>query len=87
MLDDWRKDQINIDYEIFELPKGIQQKLLNLHQKFEMFFGAYDFIVDPKGEYYFLEVNPAGQWLWLEEILNLSISESIAEALIDNTKN
>ena len=84
---DWRKDQINIDYEIFELPKGIQQKLLNLHQKFEIFFGAYDFIVDPNGEYYFLEVNPAGQWLWLEEILNLSISESIAEALIDNTKN
>jgi len=84
---DWRKDQINVDYEVFELPKGIKRKLINLHQKFEMFFGAYDFIVDPKGEYYFLEVNPAGQWLWLEEILNLSISESIAEALIDNTKN
>lgn len=84
---DWRKDQINIDYEIFELPKSIEQKLLNLHQKFELFFGAYDFIVDPQGAYYFLEVNPAGQWLWLEENLDLSISESIAEALIDNTKN
>ncbi|MDG2152987.1 MAG: hypothetical protein P8K10_03535 [Crocinitomicaceae bacterium] len=80
---DWRKDQINVDYEIFDLPKRIEQKLLHLHQKFEMFFGAYDFIVDPKGEYYFLEVNPAGQWLWMEEVLNLNISECIAEALVN----
>lgn len=79
---DWRKDQINVDYEIFDLPDKIEQKLLRLHQKFEMFFGAYDFIVDPQGEYYFLEVNPAGQWLWMEEALNLNISECIAEALI-----
>ena len=44
--------------------------------------GAYDFIVNPKGEYFFLEVNPAGQWLWMEEKLNLNISKSIAEALM-----
>jgi glutathione synthase/RimK-type ligase-like ATP-grasp enzyme len=80
---DWRKDQINVDYEIFDLPDKIEQKLLHLHQKFEVFFGAYDFIVDPQGEYYFLEVNPAGQWLWMEEALNLNISECIAEALIN----
>jgi D-alanine-D-alanine ligase-like ATP-grasp enzyme len=65
------------------LPKGIERKLINLHQKFEIFFGAYDFIVDPKGEYFFLEVNPSGQWLWMEEKLNLTISESVAEALMN----
>ncbi|MBT5438125.1 MAG: hypothetical protein HOK92_02875 [Flavobacteriales bacterium] len=80
---DWRKDQINVDYDVFELPKGIERKLINLHQKFEIFFGAYDFIVDPKGEYFFLEVNPSGQWLWMEEKLNLTISESVAEALMN----
>ena len=82
---DWRKDQINVDYEIFDLPVRIEQKLLNLHKRFEIFFGAYDFIVDPQGEYYFLEVNPAGQWLWMEEIVNLNISESIVEALMNKT--
>ena len=31
---------------------------------------------------FLLEVNPAGQWLWMEEKLNLNISRSIAEALM-----
>ena len=30
-------------------------------------FGAFDFIVTPEGEHVFLEVNPAGQFLWVEE--------------------
>ncbi len=79
---DWRKDQLNIEYELFELPKEIEKKLLKLHKEFKIFYGAYDFIVDLKGEYIFLEVNPAGQWLWMEEKLNLNISKSIAEALM-----
>jgi hypothetical protein len=29
----------------------------------------------------FLEVNPTGQWLWLEQKLGLPISERIASAL------
>lgn len=82
---DWRKDQINIEYEEFELPQEIEKKLLKVHKDFNIFYGAYDFIVDPTGGYHFLEVNPAGQWLWIEEKLNLNISESIAEALVNKT--
>jgi len=82
---DWRKDQINIEYEEFELPQEIEKKLLKVHKDFNIFYGAYDFIVDPNGDYHFLEVNPAGQWLWIEEKLNLNISESIAEALVNKT--
>ena len=29
-------------------------------------FGCFDFIVTPDGEYVFLEVNEAGQFLWIE---------------------
>jgi hypothetical protein len=30
-------------------------------------FGCFDFIVTPAGEHVFLEVNPMGQFLWIEE--------------------
>ena len=30
-------------------------------------FGGFDFIVTPGGEHVFLEVNPEGQFLWIEE--------------------
>jgi glutathione synthase/RimK-type ligase-like ATP-grasp enzyme len=78
---DWRKDQLHVEYELFELPKKIVSKLLKLHRAFGLFYGAYDFIVDRSGYYHFLEVNPAGQWLWMEEILHLNISEQLAKAL------
>ena len=64
-----------------ELPDEIQLKLLKLHAALGLTFGAYDLIVTPNREYVFLEVNPAGQWLWLEDVTNLQISKSLANIL------
>jgi hypothetical protein len=33
--------------------------------------------------YHFLEVNPAGEWGWLERDLDLPIADAIARALVD----
>jgi glutathione synthase/RimK-type ligase-like ATP-grasp enzyme len=44
-------------------------------------FAAIDMIQSEDGEYVFLEVNPSGQWLWLDEMLNFGISEAIAKWL------
>lgn len=44
-------------------------------------FGAFDFIVDKDGSWIFLEINPNGQWLWLENKLDLNISSSILKVL------
>jgi glutathione synthase/RimK-type ligase-like ATP-grasp enzyme len=44
-------------------------------------FGALDLIRTPDGRYVFLEVNPNGQWLWLEDRLDFPISRRIADWL------
>ena len=44
-------------------------------------FGCFDFIVTPSGDYVFLECNPNGQWLWVEDATGLKISEAIADFL------
>ncbi|MNJ78669.1 hypothetical protein D3C77_764810 [compost metagenome] len=43
-------------------------------------FGAFDFIKSGD-DFYFLEVNPNGQWLWLEVNLGISNSSSIIQLL------
>jgi glutathione synthase/RimK-type ligase-like ATP-grasp enzyme len=44
-------------------------------------FGALDLIVAPDDEHWFLEVNPNGQWGWIEDATGLPIAASIADAL------
>jgi glutathione synthase/RimK-type ligase-like ATP-grasp enzyme len=44
-------------------------------------FGAIDLVQKPDGEFVFLEVNPSGQWLWLDRILDLRISDAVADWL------
>jgi glutathione synthase/RimK-type ligase-like ATP-grasp enzyme len=79
---DWRTDQLGLTYHVEDLPQAIEEKLLAFHQTLGLVYGAYDFIVTPDEQYVFLEVNPVGQWLWLEEIAGVPISESIASCLL-----
>ncbi|MFM9445264.1 MvdC/MvdD family ATP grasp protein [Streptomyces acidiscabies] len=44
-------------------------------------YGAADFIVDPSGAWWFLEVNPCGQWDWIQGATGLPIAAAIADEL------
>jgi glutathione synthase/RimK-type ligase-like ATP-grasp enzyme len=44
-------------------------------------FGAIDMIVTPEGRYVFLEINPNGQWRWIEDASGLPISDALCDAL------
>lgn len=79
---DWRREQMNTSlYSIVDLNSKLRRKLLRLHRNLGLVYGAYDFIVDKKGELVFLEVNPSGQWLWLEQATGISISAAVASLL------
>lgn len=79
---DWRREQLDLKYETIILEKAFEKKLLAFHQAMGLVYGAYDFIVEEDGTYTFLEVNPLGQWLWLETILKLDISGAVAILLM-----
>jgi biotin carboxylase len=44
-------------------------------------YGAIDMRRTPDGEYYFLEVNPAGQWHFVEHRTGLQITKAMAGLL------
>ena len=45
-------------------------------------FGAIDLIRTPDDNYLFLEVNPNGQWLWLDDALDCGISDAVVGWLL-----
>jgi hypothetical protein len=67
--------------EICTLPNALNEKILNLMTHFNLQFAAFDFAVDRNGEYWFIEVNSEGNWLWMESGLKLNISQKIAQYL------
>ena len=45
-------------------------------------FGAVDLIRTPAGEHVFLEVNPVGEFFWLERYAGLPVSDALADILL-----
>lgn len=64
---DWRSlDETALKYEAFTLPPAIRDRCIRTVQAFDLRFGALDIIETPSSEFVFLEINPNGQWAWLE---------------------
>lgn len=79
---DWRQGlDYNMPHSIHELPNRIKTFCVNFLERLNLKFGCFDFIVTPNGDYVFLECNPNGQWLWIEQETGLEISKCIAETL------
>jgi ATP-grasp ribosomal peptide maturase len=82
---DWRTDYANLTYEVITSPADISAGMAAYLKTLGLHFGAFDFVVTPSGEWVFLECNPAGQWLWLQEEAGLPIGASLAELLATGT--
>lgn len=81
-MTDWRRyDVKNTPHTAICPPESVATAVVLLMSKLDLRFGAIDFMVDKSGVWWFLEVNTAGQWLWIEDLSGLKISDSIALAL------
>ncbi len=67
-----------------ELPKRVVDQIHNLMEVLGLQYGAIDMKLTDSGEYLFLEVNPAGQWLFVERLTGLPITAAMADLLIEH---
>ena len=44
-------------------------------------FGAIDLVLDEQGALQFLEINPNGEWMWIEDLVGYPIADRIASFL------
>ncbi|MEO4005046.1 grasp-with-spasm system ATP-grasp peptide maturase [Flavobacterium sp. CAU 1735] len=66
------------------LPKTLERKLHKLMIQMGLNCGSFDIIVTPQNQYYFLEVNPIGQFQWVSLNCNYYIEKLIAKRLTKN---
>jgi glutathione synthase/RimK-type ligase-like ATP-grasp enzyme len=81
---DWRISQLNgneLEHERYDLPEDVKQKCLALVNSFKLNYSAMDLIKASNGEYYFLELNPNGQWAWIEQLTEYPIRDAIIDLL------
>lgn len=80
---DWRSyDPRSTPHRVHSLPAELATRCLRLVGQLGLGYGAIDLIVTPDGRYVFLELNPTGQYLWLEEATGLPISEALCDLLL-----
>jgi hypothetical protein len=79
---DWRRAPDEIKTGPFDLPPAIADLCLRLMARLGIVFGCFDFIVTPEGDYVFLEVNEAGQFLFLEQETRLPLLDRFSEFLL-----
>jgi ATP-GRASP peptide maturase of grasp-with-spasm system len=70
----------------FNLPVEYQKKMLALSKKLHLDSGSIDVVVDNDDNWYFLEVNPIGQFGMISSPCNYNIEQYIANKLIKNAK-
>lgn len=78
-----RYDFENVKYEKIEIPEKVSLFCSKILTHYGLHFGAFDFIKSKNGEYVFLELNPNGQWLWLEEQSGYNLTKEVADNLIE----
>lgn len=79
---DWRIANSHYSWSAYELPEDICRNLTAMMREMGLCLGAIDMIRGKDGNYYFLEVNPQGEWGMLQKELNFPIAETIADYLI-----
>lgn len=67
----------------YNLPFNIKEKIVNLMNLLNLNTGSIDLVKTIKGEYFFLEINPSGQYESLSFNCNFELNKKIAEWLMN----
>ncbi len=83
-IHDWRRgDMTRLNHLPHRLSSEMVSMCINLVNILGLAFGAIDFILTPEDEYVFLEINPNGQWAWIQQLRpEIPLRETLADLLI-----
>lgn len=77
---DWRTAKTDVFFTLCNLPKDVENLCRQYVTVANLSFGAID-LVESNGEFYFLEINPNGEWGWLERPHGIPISAALCDLL------
>ena len=80
-ITDWRPVNEELKYSVHQLPAEVEERLLRLVRELGLVTAAIDLVVTPEGDHVFLELNPSGQWAWLETETGLPMTDALVRCL------
>jgi ATP-grasp ribosomal peptide maturase len=78
---DWRVDYDAASYALAEPPAGVVSGVRELMRVLDLRYAALDFVVGPDGRWTFLEINAGGQYGWIEDKIDVPLTEQLADLL------
>lgn len=81
-LDIRRNNMDGVSYRKVELPRGIKNLLALLIKSYHLRFAAIDMARTDKDEWIFFEINPNGQWAWMDILGASNFHERFIEKLL-----
>lgn len=75
-----RNNMVDVIHSQIELPSQIASSIWALMKKYSLRFAAIDMVVSMAGEWLFLEINPNGQWAWIDQVADTNIAASFVKA-------
>ncbi|MCR4418642.1 MAG: hypothetical protein QHH27_01745 [Clostridia bacterium] len=85
---DWRASEgSHLIHQPWVLPGEVQNKCRALVETMDLAFGAIDLVLDPNGRYFFLEINPNGQWAWLEKQCGFPLTSTLVDLLVTKDRS
>lgn len=80
---DWRVwdvcEKFDLKHKQIKLPEDIENSCIAINKHFHLGFSAIDMVLSKSGEYIFLELNPNGQWAWIEENTGYPLRDTIID--------
>lgn len=80
---DWRRQKEGLKFVHCNLPQDIEDLCRIYVRQNGLLFGAID-LVEHNNEFVFLEINPNGEWGWLQKPVSLPIVETLCDLMILN---
>lgn len=80
---DWCRPEGTLPrHEACELPAALATTLVSLVRGYDLSFAGVDLLVTPGGDWVFLELNPNGQWAWMEPLVGLPLTQALVDHLV-----
>jgi glutathione synthase/RimK-type ligase-like ATP-grasp enzyme len=79
---DWRRYDNSTPHSVYTTDQELDNRLIAMMKHYGIRFASFDLIATPDGQTVFLEMNPATQFLWIEELTGMPIADAIINEIL-----
>lgn len=85
---DWRAyDLANTPHTKYDLSSVVSEEIIRICRQMNLHYATIDLCIDQSGNYYLLDINPFGRYLWIEDAIGAPITDAIANLLIKKSSS